>query len=91
MQVPELVNWDLLRQPYNWLIVALMLLIAVFMLHLLLTPGGGFRGDGRGMMPGYGQGGPGGQGGQGGPGQKTQSQKRRGKEGKRSVHGRPDC
>jgi hypothetical protein len=30
-----MLNWDLLRQPYNWLIVALMLAIAVFALHLL--------------------------------------------------------
>jgi hypothetical protein len=33
--MPSLVNWAMLREPYNWLIVILMLLIGVFALHLL--------------------------------------------------------
>lgn len=33
--MPALINWDLIRQPYNWIIVALMLAIAVFVLHTL--------------------------------------------------------
>lgn len=30
-----LINWSLLSEPYNWIIVALMLAIAVFLLHSL--------------------------------------------------------
>ncbi len=35
--MPTLVNWDLLKQPINWVIVALMLLIGVFGLKLLTS------------------------------------------------------
>jgi hypothetical protein len=35
--MPQLVNWSLLREPINWLIVALMLAIAVFGLNLILA------------------------------------------------------
>jgi hypothetical protein len=33
--MPALINWPLLAEPYNWIIVALMLSIAVFLLHAL--------------------------------------------------------
>lgn len=33
--MPELINWPLLREPINWLIVILMLAIAVYALTLL--------------------------------------------------------
>jgi hypothetical protein len=35
----ELVNWGLLKEPVNWIIVALMLLIAIYGLHLIAAPG----------------------------------------------------
>lgn len=35
----RLVNIELLREPVNWVIVALMLAIAAFGLHLLLAEG----------------------------------------------------
>ena len=38
--MPQLVNWDLLREPVNWVIVALMLAIAAFGLCLLLGDDG---------------------------------------------------
>lgn len=31
-----LVNWSLLKEPANWIIVALMLAIASFGLHLIM-------------------------------------------------------
>ena len=31
----SLINWDLLREPYNWIIVILMLAIGVYALTLL--------------------------------------------------------
>lgn len=34
----RLINFDLLAQPYNWIIVALMLAIGVFALNLLAAP-----------------------------------------------------
>jgi hypothetical protein len=34
----ELINLELLANPYNWIIVILMLTIAVFGLHLLTEP-----------------------------------------------------
>lgn len=37
----QLINWELIKQPENWLIVALMLLIGSFALCLLMGPGGG--------------------------------------------------
>jgi hypothetical protein len=54
--MPQLINWDLMREPYNWLIVALMLAIATFGLALIfqsangggiaaLTGSAGFTGD----------------------------------------------
>lgn len=36
----QLINWTLLREPYNWIVVALMLLIAAFALHLLMAGDG---------------------------------------------------
>jgi len=33
--MPKLVNWDLLKEPANWVIVVLMLLIGVFGLKLI--------------------------------------------------------
>jgi hypothetical protein len=34
--MPKLINWELLSNPANWLIVALMLAIAAFGLALVL-------------------------------------------------------
>jgi len=39
--MPDLINWALIREPLNWLIVALMLMIFAFGLHLLMGEGGG--------------------------------------------------
>lgn len=36
----ELINWDLIANPYNWIVVALMLMIAVYGLHLLAASAG---------------------------------------------------
>jgi hypothetical protein len=36
--MPELVNWQLLKEPINWIIVFLMLAIATFGLSLILGP-----------------------------------------------------
>ncbi len=35
--MPKLVNWELLKQPINWVIVVLMLLIGVFGLKLVMS------------------------------------------------------
>jgi hypothetical protein len=32
----RIVNWDLLKEPINWVIVALMLMIGVFGLNLIM-------------------------------------------------------
>jgi hypothetical protein len=34
--MPDLINWSLLREPLNWIIVILMLLIGTFGLRLLM-------------------------------------------------------
>jgi len=34
----ELINFELIRNPLNWIVVILMLAIAVFALHLLQQP-----------------------------------------------------
>lgn len=34
--MPKLINWDLIKEPANWIIVALMLAVAVFGLNLIL-------------------------------------------------------
>lgn len=31
----DLINWELMRNPVNWVIVALMLMIAAYGMHLL--------------------------------------------------------
>lgn len=36
--MPDLINWDLLGHPYNWVIVILMLAIGVWALCLLSAP-----------------------------------------------------
>lgn len=33
--MPDLINWGLISQPYNWIIVALMLALGAFLLHTL--------------------------------------------------------
>jgi hypothetical protein len=33
--LPQLINWELARNPLNWIIVGLMLMIAVFGLNYL--------------------------------------------------------
>jgi hypothetical protein len=37
--MPQLINWELIKNPVNWVIVGLMLAIAVFGLNLVLAPG----------------------------------------------------
>lgn len=36
----RVINWELLKQPLNWIIVILMLLIGTFGLNLILKPNG---------------------------------------------------
>ena len=35
--MPQLINWALIKEPMNWLIVGLMLAIGVFGLDLILN------------------------------------------------------
>jgi hypothetical protein len=37
--MPQLINWELIKSPVNWIIVALMLAIAAFGLNLIMTGG----------------------------------------------------
>ena len=32
-----MINWDILRHPLNWFTVVLMLILASFVLHLIMT------------------------------------------------------
>jgi cell division protein FtsL len=41
--MPQLINWDLLREPYNWVIVALMVAIFVTALTVFKQEGGTFK------------------------------------------------
>jgi ABC-type arginine/histidine transport system permease subunit len=41
--MPDLINWELLANPYNWIIVALMLAIAAYGLHLLAASAGALQ------------------------------------------------
>jgi hypothetical protein len=41
--MPQLVNWELLRNPMNWVVVALMLAIAAFGLHLVMSGDAGWQ------------------------------------------------
>jgi hypothetical protein len=34
--MPQIINWDIIANPLNWVIVALMLAIAVFGLNLVM-------------------------------------------------------
>lgn len=34
--MPELINWSLLKEPINWIIVFLMITIAAALLHLMM-------------------------------------------------------
>jgi len=34
--MPQLINWELAKNPINWIIVGLMLMIAVFGLNLVM-------------------------------------------------------
>ena len=34
--MPDLINWEIIKNPINWVIVALMLSIAVFGLSLVM-------------------------------------------------------
>lgn len=36
--MPPLLNWDLLKNPYNWIIVFLMCVFAMFALALVFPP-----------------------------------------------------
>jgi len=38
MALSDIINTDLLLQPYNWIIVVLMLALAVFVLHAIADP-----------------------------------------------------
>jgi hypothetical protein len=37
--MPQLINWDIIKNPVNWVIVGLMLYIAVFGLNLVMGEG----------------------------------------------------
>jgi hypothetical protein len=39
--MPQLINWEIIANPLNWIIVALMLAIAVFGLNLISGGGSG--------------------------------------------------
>ena len=39
--MPQIINWELIKNPLNWVIVALMLSIAVFGLNLIAGEGSG--------------------------------------------------
>lgn len=39
--MPQIINWELIKQPINWMIVALMLAIAVFGLNLIMNGASG--------------------------------------------------
>ena len=39
--MPQLINWELAKNPLNWIIVGLMLMIAVFGLNYLTGQAGG--------------------------------------------------
>jgi hypothetical protein len=39
--MPQIINWDIIANPLNWVIVALMLAIAVFGLSLIGSSGSG--------------------------------------------------
>jgi hypothetical protein len=34
--MPQLINWELAKNPLNWVVVGLMLMIAVFGLNLIM-------------------------------------------------------
>lgn len=36
MQLPNLINWDLILSPYNWVAVVLMTMFALMFLHLVM-------------------------------------------------------
>lgn len=35
--MPDLINWELMKHPYNWLVVVLMLLIPIFAWHAIAS------------------------------------------------------
>ena len=37
--MPQLINWDLISNPINWIVIALMLAIGTFGLALVMNPG----------------------------------------------------
>ena len=37
--MPQLINWDIIKNPVNWVIVGLMLAIAVFGANLIMGEG----------------------------------------------------
>jgi hypothetical protein len=39
--MPQLINWELAKNPLNWIIVGLMLMIAVFALNFITGQAGG--------------------------------------------------
>lgn len=43
--MPALINWELVRQPYNWAVVVLMCLFALILLSLI-WPEDADQGDG---------------------------------------------
>lgn len=38
MNLDRIINWDLLRQPYNWVLVILMLAIGFMILMMIQKP-----------------------------------------------------
>jgi hypothetical protein len=39
--MPQLINWALIKEPVNWIIVALMLATMLFGLNLIMAPQSG--------------------------------------------------
>jgi hypothetical protein len=46
----NIINWEIISNPVNWIIVALMLAIAVFGLNLVLTKEGSILSTGSGGL-----------------------------------------
>ncbi len=34
--MPDLINWELLKNPYNWIVVVLMTAFALILLHVIM-------------------------------------------------------
>ena len=34
--MPDLINWEILKNPYNWIVVVLMTAFALILLHIIM-------------------------------------------------------